>query len=466
MTNTIPTPDATQPPEPVTALNTPVIEERAHWATPLVKMWVAIVAFAWFFAKDVLERPWEDFNPSSFNKTPIVALIVLGIVVLVLVASYWSWWTTLFVIDDHEVRIENRGAFQESKRVAFTRIQSIDITQPFAARLLGLAQLTIDAGSDESTTLSYLTRRRAAELRDYLMARAHRQEVSTRDTRNPEASAWDDLAVHDHILIRLTPLELALSALLDHGIWMIVIITAIPMVIAVVIGEPLLAGMGVLPMVFAVGGVVWRKVIGQFNYTLAQTTAGLRITRGLTSLSSQTVPAPRIQAVRIHQPVLWRLVDRYRVEVVILGKAGDEDSSSSTLLLPIGTRQQMRTALAAIWPNFDIDTLVFTGNPKQTRWLDPLSYSWLGHATDEQVLAARTGWLTRRQFIVPHARLQALTLEQGPLQRRLGVASVHIQIAGSLLGGRIVHMDAVAARTLIFDEMTRVNTIRSGEPPQ
>ena len=50
------------------------------------------------------------------------------------------------------------------------------------------------------------------------------------------------------------------------------------------------ATQGFIPMLLAIGGFLMSRVVNQFNYTLADTHSGLRITRGLTSLRSQTMP--------------------------------------------------------------------------------------------------------------------------------------------------------------------------------
>ena len=50
--------------------------------------------------------------------------------------------------------------------------------------------------------------------------------------------------------------------------------------------------------------LVWRRVIGMFNFTLAESPRGLRVTRGLTNLTSQSVPIDRIQGVKTGQPLL------------------------------------------------------------------------------------------------------------------------------------------------------------------
>jgi putative membrane protein len=57
---------------------------------------------------------------------------------------------------------------------------------------------------------------------------------------------------------------------------------------------------------------------------------------------------------------------------------------------------------------------------------------------DDYGIHKRTGLFTTKQTDIPFARIQALDLEQGPVQRLLGVFAVHVQTAGGGKGGEIV----------------------------
>jgi putative membrane protein len=57
---------------------------------------------------------------------------------------------------------------------------------------------------------------------------------------------------------------------------------------------------------------------------------------------------------------------------------------------------------------------------------------------DDYGIHKRTGLFTTKQTDIPFARIQALDLEQGPVQRLLGVFAVHVQTAGGGQGGEIV----------------------------
>ena len=81
---------------------------------------------------------------------------------------------------------------------------------------------------------------------------------------------------------------------------------------------------------------------------------GLRVTRGLTNLTSQSVPINRIQGVKISQPLLWRPLRWYRVDVDIVGYAHSDSENNETtatsVLLPVADADQVELALGRVLP--------------------------------------------------------------------------------------------------------------------
>lgn len=463
---------ASDTPGPEAARTRPVVEERMHPASPLVNMWLFVVALAWFAftsflqGEPIWEDPlWRDADAlrARLTELPFWVYLIVGLPLLGLGFGYWGWWTTKFVIDDHEFRLENTGAFQESKRIAFGRIQSVDVTQPFAARVLGLAEVKIDVGAEDGTTLRFLRRQRATEIRDHLMSRAHGRRGEATPGRT--TSAWDDSGDGDQMLIRLSPRDIIISAVLTQQVLYIALGALLPLILGNIFNWGVAAAGGLVPLAIALVSYLAKRLFGQFNYTLARTPAGLRITRGLTTLRSQTIPVHRVQALTISQPLPWRWINRARLHVTILG-LGDltegEELSASTLYLPIGTPQQIQIAIAAIWPGLELERLTFTGPPARAKWLHPFQFSWMGHALDDRVIAIRTGFTERSQAIIPHGRVQAVRVSQGPLQRRLGLSSVDANTT-SMISATVPSLDAGDARALAFAQLDRARASRVSE---
>ncbi len=193
----------------------PVVKqtERPHPLTPFIRGWLVLVAVVVGFGPRLV-NPDEREGLASLG----LVWILVGVLVICLLAAaagFVSWRFTRFVIDDEELRIETGVLFKTSRKVAFERIQSVDIIQPFAARLFGLGELRIEAGAgDSGLRLRYLSRTKAARLRDYLLARAHGSTArlaDSDDTLSPDVLF--DAGVADRTLVTVTPQALVGSFL-------------------------------------------------------------------------------------------------------------------------------------------------------------------------------------------------------------------------------------------------------------
>jgi putative membrane protein len=201
-----------------------------------------------------------------------------------------------------------------------------------------------------------------------------------------------------------------------------------------------------IPTVSMLFGFTVRRVAGQFNYTLSRRPHGLRISRGLTSLTSQSLPPRRVQAVQLSQSPLWRRLGLYRLDVEVIGwghVTDDEDKTGvSTILLPAGTMEQVRVALAAIWPRADFEAVTLHRPPVRARWLHPLAQPFLRWGHDDALVVSRHGWLVRRWQLVPHARVQSVRVTQGAVSRLLGLADLEFHTAGAQIDAHASGLDA------------------------
>ncbi|MFZ1283637.1 MAG: PH domain-containing protein [Propionicimonas sp.] len=423
--------------------------ERPHWLTPLIRGWVVLLAVAIAFGRELIPNGRE---PTRLPPLEWLAAAVAAAFLVAGAAGFVTWRFTRFVIDHAEVRVDTGAVFRSSRRIAFERIQSIDVMQPFAARLFGLAEVQIDVGG-ETTKLRYLSRRRAYEVRDYLLARSHGYRVTPQQTA-PEQSPTAilaDLHASDELLVRVPATTLLLAAVTSHEFFGILVSGLGAGALAWWFQQPWLAlGLGI-PTLSSLVGFVGRRVTGQFNYTLSRRPAGLRISRGLTSLTSQSLSARRVQAVQISQSVAWRALGYYRIDLEVLGwgeQTDDENTSGiSTIMLPAGSADQVRVALAALWPTADYRSVQLTPAPRRAGWLHPFATPFLGWGFDEQIVVTRHGWLVRRWQVVPHVRVQSLRVSQGWFSRRLGLADLHVHTAGQQLAVRALGTDAARLGT-------------------
>lgn len=438
--------------------------ERPHPLTPLIRGWLVLVAIVLAAGREFL----PDGNRDGGFRVPDLGwlfALVGAAVLLAGVAGFVSWWFTRFVIDDEEIRIDSGALWRRSTRVGFQRLQSVDIVQPFAARPFGLVELRLETGGgDAAPTLRYLSRAHADRLRGYLLARAHGEQRSIGDEPAPVASAFTDLGRDDRPLVTVRSARLIGSFLLSTE-WLVSVGTV---VVLLVLGQRFRVLSFLVPTLIpaVIGAVtlIGRRVVSMFHFTLAESPHGLRVARGLTNLTSQSVPLDRVQGVRITQSLLWRPFGWYRVDVDVLGYlSGHEENNrgdATTVLLPVADQNEMVGALRRVLPGVDLDAIDLRRPPRRARllrWFDAgvLRYGW-----DERVVVADHGVLVWRRDIVPHAKTQSVRISQGPLQRALGLADVHVDTTRGPVDAVARQLDPAAARALVDAQVQRAWTER------
>jgi putative membrane protein len=279
--------------------------------------------------------------------------------------------------------------------------------------------------------------------------------------------------------------RLLLSTLRSSAtIWLAAMIAAL--VVLVVTSGRFESAFAVLPALLGVVSYTWTRFNRGANFRAAISPDGIRLRHGLTESRAQTVPPGRVQAVQITQGLLWRGPDWWRVEVNVAGYgAGTEQSQTENVLLPVGTRDEALLALWLVLPDLgtaDPRALVDAGltgragdgddaagwatAPRRSRWLDPVGWRRHGVTVTDRALVLRSGVLVRRLVVVPHERTQSLALAQGPLQRRLGVASFQLHSTPGPVSPRVDHLDARVAAGLLDEQATRARTARAGAGPE
>ena len=451
--------------DPGVARPQPKQTERPHPLTPFIRGWLVLVAIAVTWLQQLPRGQGDGFDATDAARLlPFVVVVVL----LAGTAGFFSWYFTRFVIDEEELRLETGAVFKSSKRVPFERLQSVDILQPLAARLFGLAELRIEVGAGDSTLrLRYLSRAKAAQLREYLLARAQGRRSRPDD---PELALpvglLTDRTEADRALVTVSPQRIVGSFLASTE-WLLTVGSTVAVLGLTAVLDAPYALPGLIPLVIGAVSVIGRRVFAMFNFTLAESPRGLRITRGLTNLTSQSVPVDRIQGVRTSQPLLWRPFGWYRIDVDIVGYAGatgdNNESAASSVLLPVATGEEVALAIDRVLPGFALDTIELHPAPRRARWVRWFDWWTLRYGWNALALVTEHGWLTHVRDVLPHAKTQSVRIEQGPLQRRLRLADVHFDTPRGPVDVVAQQLDATTARELALSQLDRAREARRTE---
>jgi putative membrane protein len=370
---------------------------------------------------------WQTLSQVGLGR---FALVVLVVAVGVVVFSVVSWLNTGYHVVGRELRISDGLLWRRNRAIPLERLQSVEVRRPLLAQLTGLAELRLEVvgGSKTEAPLAYLTVRDAAALRERLLALAGHVQ----DTVDPSASpAAPPL---ERPLVRVDNRDLVISQLLTPQAFFL------PVGLAFVIFQSVLQGtwgfIGIASTITAMAGVLLqpvRRVLQDWDFRLARDLDGrLRVRYGLLDQRSQTVPLHRVQSITVTWPLLWRARHWLHLRLDIAGLANPEsrEGRRSDRLLPVGDLPTGRALVWEVLPSVDLLALPTFAPPARARWLHPLAVRYLGAGLTPEVFIAREGLLTRQMTVVPYARLQSVRVVQGPVQRWLRLATVHVDTAG------------------------------------
>jgi putative membrane protein len=138
-----------------------------------------------------------------------------------------------------------------------------------------------------------------------------------------------------------------------------------------------------------------------------------------------------------------------RVDVTVAGAAASEDADRATgVLVPVARRAEVAALLPLVLSGADPADVPLAGAPRRARWVDPFGAGVLGIGVGDRLLVTRRGVVTRRTDIVPLPKPQSLHVAQGPLQRRLRLASLQVHLPAGPVQARAAHRDAAEAWAL------------------
>ncbi|KAA1420439.1 PH domain-containing protein [Mumia zhuanghuii] len=454
------------------------VGERTHPASALVRVWIWVAAGLVAFGRDVV----EGGESRSLLSMLWIGLAIVGAAALLGVAfGYLSWRFTRYFIDGREIRIERGILTRTSRRAPYERIQSVDIAEPFAARVFRLCELRIElAGGDDSrVSLQYLRHSEADRLRAILLQRAYEAgSQAVREFAAPPAGSGPVAADPTEAGAAPVPVPVPGAWHLDQTPPILVVpptrlvvstvasaefLVPAAFLTALVVGGVVFPGVivfGVVPLLLWAGQVIMSRVIAQWDFTLRRAPTGLHVTRGLLSRISQTVPYDRVQAVVVRQAALWRPLRLERAEVTVAGGSNDSDDSGSATLVPVATPGEVRMVIGELFADVDHARVPRVRAPGRSWLFAPVGWRFRAAGSDAHGFVAESGWIMHRTDVLPHAKTQSVAIKQGPLQRLRGVADIEVHTPDGPVAAHARSLDATDVRGLATTQLALARQAR------
>jgi putative membrane protein len=412
--------------------------------------------------------------------------------------------------DDSEMVIRSGLIFRKERHIPYARIQNIDAIQNVLHRLLNVVEVKVETGGGETAEarMSVLPMSAFHEMRAHVFAeqRLARPDAPA-DKTTPQAPLLElktrELLLYGFIENRgAVVVGAALGVLWEFGLVdrlgprvvgaprgrgamrnlvRDVISDVTVSIDRILIGIAVILALLLLVRVLSMGWAAVRL----HGFTLTLIDGDARTEYGLLTRVAATIPLRRIQTLSIRETPLHRLFSRVAVKADTAGGRLDEgggraDREWLAPILQLGAVPEfVRALLGHAYDGVDwrpaaagafrrevkgwlfIAAVMFGGLAYLTRWwavpVLPAMVVWavlcahqtikhLGWATTDDAILFKRGWLWRRVIIVKFAKMQTVTLNESPFDRRTTMATLHIDTAGASQRS-VVHIPYIARDT-------------------
>ncbi|HUZ71063.1 MAG TPA: PH domain-containing protein [Candidatus Saccharimonadales bacterium] len=431
--------------------------QRLHPLSPVVRFGRVVIGVLVIAVPSIADSQGRH-DPRGFPFALVAYAVLLA---LGGISGVISWLVTRWRIAEGALQIETGLVRRQSLRIPLARIQAVDVIAPLAGRFLGLAEVrVVSAGRGaEHGRLAYLTSMQAPIVRARLLALAHGLEAGT-----PEPPSLPLLHIQNGLLLPALLMRLQVIMPVLIAIGAIAAIAAAPVVGAGALGSAI--------TVLAISALgVARAFNEDFDFTISEAGDGVRLDRGLLQRRHETIPYGRIQAVRVVEPLFWRLLGWSRLEVDVarqsVSREADRDAQQvARTLIPVASRDQALWLLARVMPDAHPNPPPDAGPPRRARLKAPLSFHFLAAWFGERYVYARTGRVQSSTIIVPLVKVQSVHLKSGPLQRAFRVATVDVDTAGRRWQASARCRDEAEALEMLRRISERARLSRRVPPPQ
>jgi putative membrane protein len=437
-----------------------------------------------FFAAGHARRLW----PVAIAVLAGRRLWLLGLGAVVLLAwTTLEWLRSTYRVEGGALRLEEGVLARKLRVIPFDRIQQVDLVRKPLHRLLGVATLRVDTaggGGAAEVDLEVVRLREAQALRSRLLraragAAAGGEEAAAAAEAAPPERALLRLSVGEVMLAGITGTRAAavlvvlgpLSQLADWfpslSDWLLRRFN--PESVAPTTPAAVLA-VAVLAVAVWLGLAAASSVVTDFGFTLATSAGDLVVRRGLLERREAVMPTARLQVVRVDESLLRRALGLASIRIQSAGRSGGSDETASRLTIPILPRSEVNRVLGELLPGAAPLPALRTPPPAARRramrrgvvmsaplvlavaavlWalsrpaapaallLVPLAvlgglaaYRSLGHDRRDGFLYARQGAAIRVTAVVPVAKAQSGSVRSSVFQRRAGLATLHVDVAG------------------------------------
>lgn len=392
----------------------------------------------------------------------------------------------------HHGRLEIRSGllYRQVRAIDPERIQNVELARNVAHRLTGLVEVRVEtaSGTEVEGLLSALSVEDAEEL-VAVLEHARRGAVD-RSAEAPEpeivvATSFSDLVRYGATAARVGALALvAVGVTSDATRWLppeqaAALQTRFTWVLGVVIGVGTLSGAWLVGIALA--------IVRHWGFSLALAKERLIATEGLLSTRRVELRLSKVQLVLVNQTLPRRVAGfaSVQIETAATRDAGGAEGGAQAFV-PVVDTDDLDRVVAIALPHADVKVhdsrtrrphprslwRMLTASAISTGALVGLALGFFGYEglwalllfpvniattaldfrmqgwlVSPRMVYTRGGYWNLRTLLIDRSRVQSLLVEEGPLQRLFGLASLRVRVAGSSV--RLPEVDTEQAYALL-----------------
>ena len=428
----------------------------------------------------------RDDDPTGMGR-----FILPAIIAALLVRAVWHQWTYRYGFDAHALVIREGLIFRNVRQIEYARIENIDTERGLLHRLLGVAEVRVHTSTggkpEASISVLDLDAVRAMRARVFSETQTPAMDDPARDAillhrpigelvryglidnRGMLLVAAGVGLLHQSGLLVIDRQTVARlleqSATVDLAALSLVM--QVSLAVMTVIGA--LISVRILSIVLA--------IVTFYEFRLTRHEGDLRARYGLLTRVGLTLRTRRIQAIHQTETLLHRWFKRVSLNVDLAGDGseGEDQRDSSKMrtrwLAPVCPPDTARALMAIALPSIDWNverdwqplargargrifrrglmlSVLILAAPAiwylhegaivvaliclPLVWMHAHLYTkYTRWALAHDAVLFRSGWLTRRLTVVPRDRVQTLSVEASPFDRRSRMANIYIDTAGA-----------------------------------
>ncbi len=341
----------------------------------IVDFFYALVFGLCFVDGLLIENEAEEVVGFRTEALPFFILGVLAVYgILILYQALYLRFAS-YTLTENELRVTRGVFFRKNSVLDYSRMHAVNKKQNIIQRLCGLAVLTVDSGSAntsmsaeaviyESTAevdrLLSLLKARKSNLPEQMIAAAEEADIVAPvggdltftsgkkliySLLNIAAAAFSMLAICLVALVAYFCLVPVLHGLLSGGVFYFLVPALILFLVALVV-------LSVLTFL----GSLLQGFVGYYGFRIAKGARDLEISYGLLTRHTNTFGYDRIQGVIVRQGLIQRIFGYATLQLEVIGyHEGGTDQNEGTavgILLPLVAAREAESVLADLLPAY------------------------------------------------------------------------------------------------------------------